>query len=116
MARHMTSEEARATVAMRRTKPKGRPRLDVTHLADEVATIVLERDRGILIEKPVEVKDGDRETLRSLAAQEERKRQAADRVSRMCKGRVATKVEIGGVDGKEEVLFKVITVGCSNPR
>lgn len=79
----------------------GRPSLgqNLVKLADEAATKVVEIDLAVL-EKPAKTK-----------AAKLRRHQAMDRLSRMCKGRLPTRIAIAGDEGGEPVPISYVEVG-----
>ena len=86
---------------------KGRPRLDVASLADRVAVLVLEGDLT-LIEKA-------QENPRSVSRLELHR--AKERISRMCKGRVPTRIAIAGDEGNPNpVPFSYVSVASAPAR
>ena len=76
----------------------GRPRVEIASLADAAAEIVLRTDIRTL-----------KAPAKSQAAQK-RRREAMERVSRMCKGRVPTRVEVSGDPDAPPVRLEYIIV------
>jgi len=82
-------------------RPKGSRNLgpELVHLADEAATLVITEDAAIIRGKA------------KTRAQQLAKDRAKDRLSRMCKGRVPTRIAIAGDEGGEPVPISYIEVG-----
>ena len=80
---------------------KGRPRLDVTSLADQAAREVLEHDLAILTKA--------KENLRRVSKLELHR--AKERISRMCKGRIPTRLANAGDEGNlSPIPFSYISI------
>ena len=84
---------------------KGRPRLDVVSLADKAARLVLEQDIEML-SRPAKGK-----------ADEHRQHLARERISRMCRGRIPTRIALAG-DGSDStpVPFAYVEVAAAATR
>ncbi len=79
----------------------GRPKLNIASLADETADEVLRTDLALIRSKPT-TKEG-----------KFRRAQALERASRMCKGRVPTRIAIAGDEGGDPVPFSYVEVGTA---
>jgi len=77
----------------------GRPKLNIASLADELAGEVMKEDLALVHSNPT-TKEG-----------KFRRAQALERASRMCKGRVPTRIAIAGDEGGSPVPFSYVEVG-----
>ena len=86
---------------------KGRPSLDVTSLADKAAVEVLQRDLATIRKA-----DGNPRSVGKLELH-----RAKERISRMCKGRIPTRIAVAGDEGSDAPIpFEYVTVASPPAR
>jgi len=100
MAAIRTSEEGRERSAKVKNHRGGRPRVAVASLADQGAEELLKRDI---------------KTWTNPKASKADRKEAGSRLVAMCKGRVATKVELSGEDGQAIKVSIVEVVRGNSP-